>query len=84
MRNTDNVRAMRISYQLRDAPEHARAIAEISKALEESQGVTTEAAVALGVQYRQLMRWVKEYPELTKKLEAIRVKYGHAWAKDAG
>jgi hypothetical protein len=76
-KRTASVRALRIGYDLDDPITRDRAVAEIVVALAEARGNAIQAAAALEVSHRALLRWVEKTPELATKLEAIRVTYDH-------
>lgn len=71
------VRASRISFDLKDPPTHDRAIEEIAKSVAEAQGNVLHAAAFLEVSYRQVSRWIAEYPDLKARVDAIREEFGH-------
>lgn len=83
-RKSPNIRALRIAYDLEDPLTHERAVAEIAAAFEATQGNLEQAALLIGVAHIQVRRWIAKDVELKKRVNAIRLKYGNAWAREPG
>lgn len=66
----------RIGVQLADPSFRPWAIEEIARAFDEADGVGVAAAEALGVSYRSITRWMREYPKLEEAIRRVREQHG--------
>lgn len=71
------MRAMRLSYDLKDPPTHRRALREIGDAIRAARGNAAQAADALQVSHRQIQRWIADYPSLRAHVDKIRKRFGY-------
>ena len=81
-KSVKNVRALRIGYCLEDPDTTDQAIDEICLSLELAEGRVKQAAELLAVNRNQVTRWVEKCPKLRERLNQIRVRFGHKWAKE--